>query len=294
MSSSQEAAADRPPLAHVKACELEDFAHPDLRSVLRTVFAHELGRFGADYPSGAEYRKDWEVAMAVRCLDAFGVLRDDAEVLGVGAGNEPTVFWLTNHVRRVFATDLYLQPGWEESAGAPMMTDPARHWPGPWRPRRLVVQHMDGRRLDYEDASFDGIFSSGSIEHFGERHDVAASLGEMHRVLKPGGILSLSTELRIAGPGPGVPGALLFSPDQLLALLVEHDWTLLSSPSLFVSAATAATEQRYADVAADVARHVARYGEIRFHELRFSHYPCLVLRDGERVWTSVHVALRKS
>ena len=44
------------------------------------------------------------------------VHRPDAEVLGVGAGNEPTVFWLTNHVRRVFATDLYLAEGWEESA----------------------------------------------------------------------------------------------------------------------------------------------------------------------------------
>src|SRR5438105_1943003 len=119
-------------LGHNKVCNLEDFAHPDVRDVIRTVFAHELRRFGSDFPAGREYRKHWEVAMAVRTFADHGVLRPDAEVLGVAAGNEPTVFWLTNHVRRVFATDLYLQEGaWGESANASMLVAPDRHWPAP-------------------------------------------------------------------------------------------------------------------------------------------------------------------
>ena len=69
-----------------------------------------------------------------------GALRPDADILGVGAGNGPTIFWLTSQVHLVFATDLYVgQAAWQESANASMLTDPGIHWPGTWNPRRLVV-----------------------------------------------------------------------------------------------------------------------------------------------------------
>ena len=91
--------------------------------------------------------------------------------------NEPTLFWLTNHVRRIFATDIYLNPdSWTESADVSMLVDPAVHWPFEWQPRRLVAQHMDGRGLRYGDESFDAIFSSSSLEHFGDRQDVERSI----------------------------------------------------------------------------------------------------------------------
>ena len=129
--------------------------------------------------------------MAVMALGAGGALRGDADILGVGAGNEPTQFWLTCCARRVFATDLYLGGDWSESASSSMLLNPAIHWPGRWNKRRLVVQHMDGRELHFEDASLDGVFSSGSIEHFGGYEDVRRSIREMHRVLKPGGWVTL-------------------------------------------------------------------------------------------------------
>src|SRR5204862_4394011 len=107
--------------------------------------------------------------------------------------------------------DLYLEPGdWEQTAATSMLIDPGRHAVIPWNPRRLVVQHMDARELRYEDESFDGIFSSSSIEHFGDHADVERAVSEMFRVLKPGGVLSLSTEFRLAGDGPGLPNVLLF------------------------------------------------------------------------------------
>ena len=37
--------------------------------------------------------------MSVRALRDFGALRPDALMLGVGAGTEATVFYLTNHVQ---------------------------------------------------------------------------------------------------------------------------------------------------------------------------------------------------
>ena len=58
-----------------RACNLEDFADPDLRRTMRRVLPHEVLRFGDGYPHGVEYRKHWEVAMAVASLEAAGVVR---------------------------------------------------------------------------------------------------------------------------------------------------------------------------------------------------------------------------
>jgi SAM-dependent methyltransferase len=282
-------------LGYNKVCNLEDFAHPDVRRTIRTVFAHELARFGPNFPAGVEYRKHWEVAMAARTFADHGVLRPDAAVLGVAAGNEPTVFWLTNHVGRVFATDLYLQEGnWGESANASMLVAPGGHWPAAWNPRRLVVQHMNALELRYEDGSFDGIFSSSSIEHFGSADEIRRAAGEMCRVLKPGGVLSLSTEFRIAGP-PGIPGCVLFDETELRELIVgDLPWRPVSPLDLGVSEATRATEQPIAEASEDVRRHVAEHGHLVFHRLDWSRYPHIVLRNGEHLFTSVHLALRKS
>ena len=276
------------------ACLPEDFRA--LKHWMRHVFPWGQREHGRRFPRGAEYRKHWEVVQAIRTMAHAGVLRPDAEVLGVGAGTEPTVFWLTNHVRRVFATDLYLAGGWEESASQRMLTEPGSAWEGPWNPRRLVVQHMDALDLRYEDASFDAVFSSSSIEHFGTHDDVARSIREAHRVLKPGGVLTVSTELRVRGPGPGLPDILMFDRDELRRCVTEAaPWEpigperdALPDPALAVD---------FEQAAADVQAHVALHGEIRWAHLHWSTYPQVALRhrhfDDERIWTSVHLALRK-
>jgi len=276
------------------ACLPGDFR--PLEGWLRQVFPWGQRELGRRFPRGVEYRKHWEVVQAARTLAHAGVLRPDAEVLGVGAGNEPTVFWLTQHVKRVFATDLYLAEGWEESASHRMLTEPGSAWEGPWNPRRLVVQHMDALDLRYEDASFDAIFSSSSIEHFGTHDDVARSIREAHRVLKPGGVLTVSTELRLAGPGPGLPGILLFTPEELRRCVTEAaDWEPIGPERTAVPDLASAVD--FESAAADVRAHVARYGEIVWPKLRWSQHPQVALRHGSgddlRVWTSVHLALRK-
>jgi SAM-dependent methyltransferase len=277
-----------------KLAELEDFADPEFRDLLRSIYPHDVTRFGPDYPTGAEVRKAWEIGAAVRTLTTLGAVRPDAEILGVGAGNEPTSFHLTTRVRRVFATDLYLGPGWQQSANAAMLTDPGRYWPAAWDPHRLVVQHMDGRELLHPDGSFDGIFSSGSIEHFGGPDDVRRSSREMYRVLKPGGVLSISTEFRLAGPPPGLPGTLMFDEGELRDLIVRAaGWEVVGSLVPRVSEATWGTVQNYDDLLADVGAHIAEHGAIFYHRLRFGKYPVLLVRHDERVWGSVHLALRK-
>ena len=281
-------------LSHNKICELEDFSHPDLREVIVRVFNHERARFGQQFPTGREWRKYWEIGMCVRALSDGNVMRADAEVLGVGAGNEPTSFFLTNHVRRVYATDLYLDENWRESANPGMMLHPERYWPSAWNPRRLVVQHMNALDLKYEDGSFDGIFSSSSLEHFGTDDDIRASLREMARVLKPGGVLSLSTEFRLSGKGSGLPGIRMFDESEVREIIFgAADWVPISPPDFSVSETSRLTQHSFAGAGSDLANHVQTFGEIIFHELAWSVYPRIVLTEGDYSWTSTHVALRK-
>ena len=185
-----------------KLCELEDFADDTLQRYMCAIFAREGGRLEA-YAPGREHRKYWEVAQAARALVDFGALRGEAEILGVAAGIEETIFWATNHARRVYAIDRYLDAaGWEADAPSSMLVTPGDHARCAWNERRLVVQHMDARELHYEDETFDGIFCTSSHEHFAEESDLRRALAEMWRVLKPGGIVTLATEFRLRGPPP--------------------------------------------------------------------------------------------
>jgi ubiquinone/menaquinone biosynthesis C-methylase UbiE len=279
---------DRLSLSHCKLCELADFADPELRELIRDVYASDREHFDdPEFPSGREYRKYWEVAMTLRAFRSLGVLRDDARVLGVGAGREATVYWLTRHVGEVVATDLYrTEDNWSGSdSSADMLTDPGRYWDEEWNPERLTVRHMDALDLSFEDESFDAIFSSSSIEHFGDFPDVRRAVEEMHRVLRPGGILALATEFRLEGDRIGYPGLLRFDEPELRALLLDGLWWDPATPmSLRISDETRATAVEMSDAIADQEAGIRGW----------SRYPHLVLRHEQFLWTSVHVALVKS
>jgi SAM-dependent methyltransferase len=281
-------------LSRSKVCNLEDFSHPDLVEVLREHFSHELVRFGPQFPKGREWRKHWEIAMAMRTFARAGLLDGRHDFLGVGAGNEPTIFLLTRHARRVVATDLYLEPGWEESANTSMLTDPGWHWPFAWHPERLRVAHMNALDLRFPAESFHAIFSSSSIEHVGGRRSIARSLDEMYRVLAPGGILSISSEYRIAGPPPGIPGVAMFDAQDIDELFVaEREWSLLDPFNDSISPSTLETVADFATVNDDQRRQVDELGGHYTHLLEFASYPHIVLSRPPHVFTSFHVALRK-
>jgi len=231
--------------------------------------------------------------MTIRALRDLGAVRDDAEVLGVGAGREPTIFWLTRHVHRVFATDLYLagDEAWSATdARVPMLTDPEEETNLSWNPRRLVVQHMDALDLRYADESFDAVFSSSSIEHFGGQEEIRRSVEEMYRVLKPGGVLALTTEFALEGAGP-TPGTMFFDEPRLEAVLLDGlDWELASPLDLSLSEETLASTinltKRLREQIADRVRRIGRRGA-------GVQYPHVVLHADGHLWTSVHVALVK-
>jgi SAM-dependent methyltransferase len=286
-------------LPHNKVIEYEDFADPELAAVIRDVFRHEIKHFTPEFPKGAEYRKYWEIAMSVRALRQFGALRQDADILGVGAGTEATIFYLTNHVRDVYATDLYLAAGeWGEWANWRMLVSPDRFAPYPYRRDHLVVQHMDGRLLHYPDNTFDGIFSSGSIEHFGGWQSIAASAYEMGRVLKPGGVCTLSTEYRMDGPpgGDGWDGLRFMSRDDMRQYLVAASG-LEPVDEMYtdISEATLASKRSHGLYEADNEAALAKQGRFpRVGEVIWSHYPHLVITLNGYTFTSVHLTLRKT
>jgi hypothetical protein len=54
---------------------------------------------------------------------------------------------------------------------------------------------MDATAIDYAPESFDLVFSFSSIEHFGSRREQRACLAAIHRILRPGGVAVLTTEV---------------------------------------------------------------------------------------------------
>lgn len=176
---------------YAKLCDIQDFQDPALLAAMRSLLPER------DVEQDAE-RKVWEYAMVMLFLEETGHFNDGSQVLSVGAGDERVLFWLTNHVGRVVATDIYGEgPFSAREAEASMLNDPAAHLPFPeypWVPERLDVRWMDARHLDFPDESFDAVFTVSSIEHFGSPAEIARSAAEIGRVLRPGGHAMIITE----------------------------------------------------------------------------------------------------
>lgn len=124
----------------------------------------------------------WERSYIKRMLSMIG--RADALVLDVGCGDG-------RHCRIV-----------DEEGGRAVGIDLS---PGMLEQARLYYPAGDFRLMDmcsllFEDAQFDGLWSSGSIYHV-SKTQVSDALGEFRRILKPGGVLSMSFKL---GSGEGI------------------------------------------------------------------------------------------
>jgi SAM-dependent methyltransferase len=133
--------------------------------------------------------------MAALLLQETGLLTEQTEALGVGAGTERLSFWLANHVGRVVATDIYGEGEFvEKEAPAQMLRNPAAFAPFPYHEDRLEVRREDARRLSLPDASFDVVYSLSSIEHFGAPAEIRRAAAEIGRVLRPGGYALIATD----------------------------------------------------------------------------------------------------
>lgn len=181
---------------------------------------------------GFSYRKDWEIEMALETLHDLGGAHPNANILGVGAGTERTIFELANaqSAALVTASDIYNDAGvWDSWHGKKFLQNPHAFAPAglPYDRERVAVMHVDMCDMPFDDEVYDAVFSSGSIEHVGNpKHSpnweqVAQAAKEIGRVLKKGGIASISTEFKVSGEGWGFEGVRLFTVEDLMKYIVE-------------------------------------------------------------------------
>jgi SAM-dependent methyltransferase len=268
-----------------KTCGIEDFEDPDLAALIREIFSDQAAAGGPGYPAGQEDRRQWETAMTVRAFRDHGLLRPDATALGVGDGTQRIAFHLTTKLGRVFATDPCVdQAESERETPVPTLIEPKRISPTRFDRTRLRVLQMDARLLGLPDASVDCVFCSGTIGRLGDWTSAASCAYEMGRVLKPGGILCLSAELLIAGAfsGAGVDGVLLFDPARLQRFVVEASGLEPVDPlDATVTERTLTTRRVFAAI-------------LERQPTSWRSLPDLVLTREGKVFTSVHMTLRKT
>src|SRR5215208_2263933 len=145
---------------------------------------------------GFIHRKDWEWTLGIIAMKRFNKLTDKCTAIDIGAGREEVIFYLANHLKHVYATDLYDGKEWNNFAISEFPENPKKYAPFPYREDALTVLKMDGTKLEFPSETFDIAFSFSSIEHFGgENHGGALkSLKEIERVLKKDGIAVIATE----------------------------------------------------------------------------------------------------
>ncbi|MGE3512653.1 MAG: methyltransferase domain-containing protein [Vicinamibacterales bacterium] len=218
------------------------------------------------------HRKPYEFTQLIYGCRRLDALRDDSSILSVGAGHELVLYWLANHVHRVVATDMY-EGVWQDVQGREgdpeVIHRPEDYAPFPYRRDHLLFLKMDGRQLAFQDHTFDVAYSLSSIEHFGGLEGAAATVREMGRVLKPGGILALATEYVLNGP----PHDETFQPEEIVALLDQPDLELVEPIDDRVF-------RRYEYAAVDLYRNPYQT-------------PHMVVRFNDTVFTTVMAFLRK-
>ena len=220
----------------------------------------------------AMHRKPYEFTQLIFGSRRLGALRENSQVLSVGAGHELVLYWLANHAHRVVATDMY-GGVWQDVQGREgdpgVMRRPEDYAPLPYRRDHLVFMKMDGRHLAFCDGTFDLAYSLSSIEHFGGLTGAIATIREMTRALKPGGILALATEYVLGGP----PHAETFQPHEFAELIDQPGLDLVQPVDEHVY-------RRYEYAAVDLYKNP-------------NQSPHMVVRFNDTVFTTVMVFLRR-
>ncbi|WP_165982400.1 class I SAM-dependent methyltransferase [Dankookia rubra] len=195
-----------------KLCDAYDWADPHIDEILR--------RYLRITPSFQ--RKQWEFAMIYRALDSSGLLNPDARGIAFGAGRERLLYALSNRVRHVLATDLYGQhSAWVGARTAAPKQFLLEAAPFEVDPARLDAAYMDMRHVEHGGEPVDFCYSSCAFEHIGtEDAHFLEHLRGVSRILRPGGVYALTTELRY-GPTLPVPHNFFFSLDHLIDLAMR-------------------------------------------------------------------------
>ena len=171
-----------------KLSDLPDFDNPEWAGISAEM---KMPTTGSDRLS----KKYWEYTHVVYGLKQLDCLQLSARMLSVGCGFEIPLYYMANQVEHIVGIDLF--EGVENPQAEAEHTE--RYVSFPVIPGRFTMLRMDGRHLEFPDNSFDVVFSLSSIEHFGGHTAAAQAMREVGRVLKPGGVAAIATELILNG-----------------------------------------------------------------------------------------------
>lgn len=208
-----------------KVCRVADAANPAWRQGYRDL--------GFPEGTGIFHRKVWEFNQTLYGLRTLRRLPPQAVALGIGCGHEELMYFLANRLARVVATDIYEDGFLGGESNADVLEDPAKYAPFNYREDHLEVRRMNGLALDARDGTFDFVFCLSSIEHFGRIADKLRALREMYRVLKPGGVAVVTTEVVLNRLGRGTQ---YFQRRTLLALVRDAGFVLEREPDFRIEA----------------------------------------------------------
>ena len=251
----------------VQLCELANPAKWD-----NPEWVEILASLGLATDKLSMHRKPYEFAQLIYGCRKLLALRPDSSIVSVGAGHELVLYWLANRVTEVVATDMY-EGVWQDVQGREgdpdVLANPDEYAPFAYRKDHLRFMKMDGRHLTFPDGTFDIAYSLSSIEHFGGVDGAAATIREMGRVLKPGGILALATEYVLQGP----PHDETFQPAEFMRLIDQPGLGLVEPIDTQVY-------KRYSFTPIDLYKNPYQS-------------PHMVVRFNDTVFTTVFVFLRK-
>lgn len=218
------------------------------------------------------HRKAWEFAVCLEGLERLGVVTPQARALSVGAGTEAPLFYFANKIEMMTAVDLYDSTHTEGNPA--MLTSPWSFAPYEYRRDHLRVMQMSGCDLHFSAESFNFVFCLSSIEHFGPRAAIIQALAEIKRVLRPGGVACIITELILHGE----PHNEYFMPR-------EMETIFLSDPFFALTGGPARM-----DIAAELMTLAVDVTDPHF----IDQSPHIVLADKHRMWTSFSMFLKKA
>lgn len=199
-----------------KYCASEDWFEADFKYALKHIIKQ----------NASFRRKQWEVTTIFLNLFNYGMLDGTKVGAAFGAGKEQLIFRILPLTAGFHATDLYaLNTGWS-SAKLGQQQSPYEFVAAAAPPNcdlsPLQVHEMNMCDLShFADQSLDFCYSSCAFEHIGHREDFINHLQEVRRVLKPGGIYSMTTEFLFDEPTKPIKGNYKFDIEYLRELFIE-------------------------------------------------------------------------
>lgn len=239
-----------------KLCDAADWADPRLLAVAREAYRLQP----------RIVPRMWEFTMAYLALARAGMLDGDKQGLTFGSGQEPLIFAAASRAASLLVTDLYT----EDSSWDIARTDSPKDFvlraaPPGFDASNLEVRSMDMRRVDVPDASIDFCYSISAFEHIGDDPDFLQHLREVRRVLRPGGVYVMTTEVRLGHQSSTTRSNYCFAIGHLLRLFREAG--LHPEPCI---------DMRLSDMAENDPRDLTG---IRHHDPAEGHLMTLVVRE---------------